>query len=198
MRSSSSFLLSNQPRSSLDSFEPSGLAGSWLIGLFTSFSLYPSSSSRSAWGFAFVHSSFERRDSLVHLSLTLRSSSLQSTNLTFGPEADHFFSDHRRMGLVLLLLLFLQVIFGSVVRRLFLFSRRLFPPSRRLTFFSTSPSLPQIHWSPTSHRSKPVFKGKSIQNLLHPLLGVAILAVGWATSWLGFGECSLLLCSPCA
>ncbi|KAL7412547.1 hypothetical protein BDY24DRAFT_442097 [Mrakia frigida] len=87
---------------------------------------------------------------------------IRATNLTYGPEASHFFSDHRRMGLVLFLLLFLQVIFGSV-----------------------------IHWTPASHRSKGVFKGKSIQNLLHPLLGVAILAVGWATCWLGFDEWEL-------
>lgn len=63
-----------------------------------------------------------------------------------------------------------------------------FPPTIWLTILRALTPPLQIHWSPSSRRSKHVLKGKSIQNLVHPLLGVAILALGWATCWLGFDE----------
>lgn len=83
---------------------------------------------------------------------------LQATNDSLNPS--HFGSSHRRLGLVLLILLPIQLGFG---------------------YF--------IHAHPTTvSSSKLSVKSKPWTNILHPLGGVVILVLGWITVWQGFEE----------
>ncbi|KAL7416761.1 hypothetical protein BDY24DRAFT_378185 [Mrakia frigida] len=102
---------------------------------------------------------------LVHVVLSLPfiaiafGLGIHATNLSTGMTSDHFWSSHRALGLSVFILIIFQIGFGSA-----------------------------IHLRPASHHSKAQIKGKSIQNWLHPVVGVLILVIGWATVWSGFDE----------
>lgn len=87
-------------------------------------------------------------------------------------------SAHSVIGVILLILIIAQTLFGSLVRRA-LSSRAPWPA------IADPSSLAQIHWSSLPARMLPSFRRKPLGNWLHPLFGVLALVLAYVQVPLG-------------